>query len=132
VPVTFDPDSDPIVMRASGSLAVRDSIEAMDQIVAHTGGAAIHRNVLFMLDVTVSLHQLDVNGHQELAKAVEGWAARYPGRNVRTAIVVPDTISQANAKLWRGLTETNPKIGSEVGIFSTEAAARSWLSEPLA
>jgi hypothetical protein len=53
VPVTFDPDSDPIVMRASGSLAVRDSIEAMDQIVAHTGGAAIHRNVLFMLDVTV-------------------------------------------------------------------------------
>jgi len=129
VPVRYFVDDDRgfLIGQASGVLRHEESIDALSQITSETDGAALFLPHLYFVDEQTELHELTFEGIMLIKDKFAALAQLYPGRDVKTAFVVPDKIHAAFAKMWQALAETHTEIGSTVELFDTEESAVAWL-----
>lgn len=116
-----------LVAHASGQITTDDIIGATGDEIARTKGASLHSDCLIILDKTADYHQMDFDAMMRLKDKVEHWVACYPGRNIRTAFVVPHSRQLAVCTLWRAMAQLFPGIGEQPRIFETESTALDWL-----
>ncbi len=108
-------------------MSVENIIQSFSEILAETDGAALHMNMLWLIDPAALLHPITLPALERLRQAIEGWGKTNPGRNVRTALVAPDETHHAVLRLWKAMTDLHPSLGARVRIFAREAEARAWL-----
>lgn len=123
----IDRDLDMLVAEAVGVLTDRDLIEAFDRVVKETHGEAMFKPHLFLTDASLLAHNLSLDALIRVKENIEAWGQTYPGRNVKTALVVTDAIDGAVAAMWKALTDAYPAVGSQVKLFVDRAAAIAWL-----
>jgi hypothetical protein len=127
----MEAESGLLVAEASGEFDVDDLIRNFGRIVEATKGAALHACHLFVADENLSLHEFDIVALSRIAGVLGSWGKIYPGRDVRTAFVLPGGPGQhLTIEMWKALTELDPAAtGTHVRVFAEEGAARAWLME---
>jgi hypothetical protein len=129
VEYTIDKELELLVGRASGSLTPRDLIEGFGRVVEATDGAAVNMDHLFVHAPGTQLDQMDAQGMMAMKDSLEAHHARYPGRTMRTAIVVsPNDPQDAVAKLWQAIIHAHPETSTDVQLFDRESDALDWLT----
>ena len=128
MPITYEIDAtrDLLVLRGSGTVTERDAINVIDQAVTDTNGAAMRKDVLFLLDPGASLNQIDMPAIQRIKKCIENWLSQYPRAPIKCAIVSgppEDTV----AELWRAVTDLHPETAERTRTFRTTSSAYAWL-----
>jgi len=116
-----------LIGEASGIITDQESIKALSDVVQATGGAALFKPHLYRVDPNTLLHKLSFEGIVRIKDNFVAWTERYPGRDVKTAFVVPDAMHAMYARLWQALSDAHREIGSTVELFDTEAEAVAWL-----
>ena len=117
-----------LVTRVTGSLTGSDLVAALDAFVQETEGRAFYLPHLFVFEVGSSVHEVTLEVLIELQRAIERWGKVFPGRNVKTAIVVRGEYRTNIAKLWQALAEAHHSIGTHVETFEVEGDAVDWLA----
>ena len=123
----IDDEQDLLVGEVTGELNDRDIIESFNKIVADTGGAALYKPHIFLVDPRAWAHDFGFDGMMRIKDNVERWAKTYPGRNVKTALVLVDENHSAFGKIWQALADSNPAVGAQVHLFRTKEDAVAWL-----
>lgn len=132
MPITYhmEPETGLLVARASGTLNDAEVRDRFRDIVEATGGAALLASHLFLADEATSLHEFDMAAMRRIRAAIEDLGRTYPGRDVRTAFVLPGGAGQhLTILMWKTLTELHTTVGTRVRVFTDEASARAWLKE---
>jgi hypothetical protein len=132
MPITYEIDADRnlIVYHASGTITQRDAINVIDRAVTETNGAAMHKDVLFLVDPHASVNQIDVYAIKQIKSRIEDWVRKYPRAPIKCAIVSspPDDIV---GELWRATTDAYPAIAASTRTFRTASEAYAWLRPPV-
>jgi len=115
---------------ASGTVTEHEVIDAIDAVAQETHGAALHRNVLTVLENGTLLDQFDTAALQRVHAHIKAWLKTYPGGGVKSAFVTDDLFNTGLLRLWQALVELYPTIGRHVGVFSNHADAVAWLNSP--
>ena len=127
VRISIDDAHGMVVARATGQLSSREIIGAFSATIEETRGKIMGKDVLFVCAKDVSFHHIDLQALHEIRNSMESWRKIYPTKRHSVACVVPATLSQATAKLWKSITETS---GFEitVGLFEKEEDAAAWFT----
>jgi len=127
VKISVDDARGIIVARASGQLSGSQIVDAFNAIIVETQGKIMGKDVLFVCGKDVSFHHIDLQALHDIRISMERWRKVYPMEKHGIACVVPATLSQATAKLWKSITETSG-FDVSVDIFEKEADATAWLN----
>ena len=126
VEISVDDAQGIIIARASGLLSGAEILDAFAEIIEETQGKIMGKDVLFVCAKDVSFHHIDLQALQDIRSSMERWRRVYPMEKHGIACVVPATLSQATAKLWKSITETSG-FELSVDIFEKEPNAIAWL-----
>ena len=130
VQYSLDKDRHLVVGRASGHLSPRELIDGFSEIVRATDGAAVNMDHLFVSAPNTLLYEMDAAGMAAMRNELEALHRQYPGRIMRTAIVVSGSDPEnAIAKLWQAIADSHPAMATKVKLFRTEPQALAWLAE---
>ena len=123
----LDKERDLLVLRASGVVTSDDAMGIIDKALTETRGAAMRKDMLFLLGERASLSDIDLDAIQRIKSHLEGWLKIYPRKPVRYALVSSGPGQKAVGELWRVMTDADPLLAAETRTFSSEAAALAWL-----
>ena len=128
MPITYEIDTarDLVVYHASGNVTPKDALSVMDRAVTETNGAAMHQDVLFLLDPRASVNEIDVRAIEQIKTRLEDLVSKYPRASVKCAIVStpPEDLV---GELWRATTDAYPDIAASTRVFRTVSEAYAWL-----
>lgn len=130
VQYSIDKERGIVLGRASGRLLPRELIDGFSEIARATQGAAVNMDHLFLAAPGTLLHEMDAAGMAAMRNELEALHRRYPGRIMRTAIVVSGSDPEnAIARLWQAIADSHPAMATKVKIFWSEPDALTWLAE---
>lgn len=116
-----------VVARANGPITAEEIIGAFGDEIARTNGAALHSDLIVIFHQDADFHPMDFDALMRVKSSFEQWGKSYPGRNVRSAFVVPDKDQLATVSLWQAIADVFPGVGAETRIFGMELDALAWL-----
>ncbi len=128
MPISYEIDAthDLMVYRAAGAVTEKDAINLIDRVVAETNGAAMYKDVLFLLDPHASISEIDVHAIRQIKGRIEHWLTKYPRAPIKCAIVSAPP-EELVGELWRATTDAYPRIAERTRTFRTETDALAWL-----
>ena len=121
-------EHDLLIAHASGVVTADNFIAVLNDLVPSTGGAALMKNVLITFDKRTAFHELDFAALQRIKDCITRWNETYPGRSVRTALVMEEGAGSSLFQLWQAMADAYP-IGTQVRIFQSTDPALVWLKE---
>ena len=125
-----DEKNDILVGVASGLVQVDELISEANRVFTETNGAAFTKNHLFVLAAGALSSMIDEDAMTRLRGFIESWAAKFPGRYVRTAILVEDTSYKEHAfERWEEIVEDAANYRVETRIMTDRDKAVAWLTE---
>ena len=125
-----DEKNDILVGVASGLVQVDELISEANRVFTETNGAAFTKNHLFVLAAGALSSMIDEDAMLRLRAFIESWAEKFPGRYIRTAILVEDTSYKEHAfEKWEEIVEDAANYRVETRIMTDRNKAIAWLTE---
>ena len=130
--VTFhvDKDLDLLIASAGGVVTAEEVISAAGKAFEDSHGKAFYMNHLFVIERNAVGSLIDLNALFRIRRFLEDWGEKHPGRNVRTAFLLPDEKTMADViEVWRAVNKEAVNYKVEMQIMCDRDRAIAWLTE---
>jgi hypothetical protein len=126
-----DEQHDLLIGSVSGLLQVDEIISEANRVFTDTNGAAFMKNHLFVVEPNALSSLIDEEAMIRLRAFTDSWGRKYPGRHIRTAVLVEDGIYKESLfRRWQAIVKDAMHYREDTRIMTDRAEALAWLAEP--